>query len=411
VATLSSAALVSAYADRFDRALSDGSQSIGSPLGAWLLLALVAPAATGAARDAIEEALGASAVDAFRVATDLLETPHPAVQSALALWHRDEFLRPTFHDWLRTMPPSTETGRVPTQAEADAWATRTTDGIIDAFPVELDPSVAIVVANALATRIEWVTPFDLAPAARLASPWSEQISRVLWARPDESHMVIAHTERAGDVAVHLATSDRGLSVVSVMADPRVPPVDVRAAALDASIMIVRRSSPSILAAPSGARVRSLFDLPLGNSPCWEITEYQAPVGRGPGPESFEAFLPSWTATSRHDLLASGPALGFPAAAEALGRFVVEHVRDGFEAKQVATATFHRRGFEAAAITAVASRALGMRVEETTTNRHAKLRFGHPYAVVAVATDKGGGPWHGVPVFSAWVSEPVDSAPS
>jgi hypothetical protein len=38
-------------------------------------------------------------------------------------------------------------------------------------------------------------------------------------------------------------------------------------------------------------------------------------------------------------------------------------------------------------------------------RTAALRFGHPYAVVAVAE---GGPWDGLPVFSGWVAEP-DSA--
>jgi hypothetical protein len=45
-------------------------------------------------------------------------------------------------------------------------------------------------------------------------------------------------------------------------------------------------------------------------------------------------------------------------------------------------------------------------------RIAELRFGHPYAVVAVATDEragdgGAGPWHGVPVFSAWVADPEE----
>jgi hypothetical protein len=44
-------------------------------------------------------------------------------------------------------------------------------------------------------------------------------------------------------------------------------------------------------------------------------------------------------------------------------------------------------------------------------RTAELRFGHPYAVVAVATDWGTrGPWHGLPVFSAWVAQPQDAEP-
>jgi hypothetical protein len=52
-------------------------------------------------------------------------------------------------------------------------------------------------------------------------------------------------------------------------------------------------------------------------------------------------------------------------------------------------------------------------------REAELRFGHPYAVVAVTTDPGAGDaagagagqrslWHGLPVFCAWVSQPEDA---
>ena len=51
------------------------------------------------------------------------------------------------------------------------------------------------------------------------------------------------------------------------------------------------------------------------------------------------------------------------------------------------------------------------------HREAELRFGHPYAVVALTTDRAadGRPrpelsaWHGLPVFSAWVSEPEDAS--
>jgi hypothetical protein len=35
-------------------------------------------------------------------------------------------------------------------------------------------------------------------------------------------------------------------------------------------------------------------------------------------------------------------------------------------------------------------------------RRARIEFGHPYAVVAVATG-GPGLWTGVPLFSAWVA--------
>src|SRR6185312_392000 len=116
---------------------SDGTHSVGSPLGAWLLLALVAPKARGIERDQIEAALGADAKEARRLAGALLNTPHPAVASGLALWHRDEHLLPAFAEWMRTLPSAMETGRVPTRAEADEWAHRTTGGLIAEFPREL----------------------------------------------------------------------------------------------------------------------------------------------------------------------------------------------------------------------------------------------------------------------------------
>jgi hypothetical protein len=71
------------------------------------------------------------------------------------------------------------------------------------------------------------------------------------------------------------------------------------------------------------------------------------------------------------------------------------------------ARYSRTGFEAAAATAVAA-ALAMRVPRQGLVRTAELRFGHPYAAVAVTA--GAGPWHGLPVFSAWVADPSDAEP-
>ena len=78
----------------------------------------------------------------------------------------------------------------------------------------------------------------------------------------------------------------------------------------------------------------------------------------------------------------------------------------------AMARYGRYGFEAAAVSG-----FGMADSAPSEGiaRIAELRFGHPYAVVAVATDTRPGadgrlvpgPWHGVPVFSGWVSEPED----
>ena len=113
-------------------------------------------------------------------------------------------------------------------------------------------------------------------------------------------------------------------------------------------------------------------------------------------------LPAWSARSEHDL--DAPELGFDAVASTLAP------GDPWAAKQAAMAKYSRTGFEAAAVTALV--ALMAHRAPQTTRRVAELRFGHPYAVVAVATGTDGGSasatWHGLPVFSAWVSEPEDA---
>ncbi|WP_238425445.1 hypothetical protein [Micromonospora parastrephiae] len=158
------------------------------------------------------------------------------------------------------------------------------------------------------------------------------------------------------------------------------------------------------AQPAGRR--SLFDLPLGDGPLWTVREERVRTRARDGREErHTAVLPCWSVRSEHDL--TGPALGFPAASATLAKALALPVR-AFEARQVAMARFGRYGFEAAAVTGM----FGLTsLPPEGVVRIAELRFAHPYAVVAVATDtrpdRTTGPWHGVPVFSAWVAEPEE----
>ena len=75
------APVVASYADRMCAALGS-EHHVASPLGAWLLLALAASAASGQARERLAEVLGADIDDARDAAAALLAEPHPAVSSA-----------------------------------------------------------------------------------------------------------------------------------------------------------------------------------------------------------------------------------------------------------------------------------------------------------------------------------------
>jgi hypothetical protein len=87
------------------------------------------------------------------------------------------------------------------------------------------------------------------------------------------------------------------------------------------------------------------------------------------------------------------------------------------ARQAAKASFSKTGFTAAAVTAFGLMATGLPPQTRSgVVRTATLLFGGPHAVVAVAIDSprldGGaepdGQWHGIPVFSAWVTEAVEA---
>jgi hypothetical protein len=410
VTALGITAPLARYARRFHQVAGAG-HHVASPLGAWLLLALAGPACTGDDLRQLEEILGADADAAAGFAAELLADPHPAVHAAAAVWGGNGPAAGTrIASWRAGLPPQVDTGPVPGQAELDAWAREHTLGLIGRFPIEDSRALTWLLATALAARVSWIRPFDLAPASALgsASPWAATLARVLrtphgpgTARVPGHDQFIAATDTAGDVAVHAASARDGLLVVSVAASPGVPAADVLSAACDLG---------AALAVGRPLTRRSLFDLPLGEGPAWTITEERAdttaPGGRE---ERCTAVLPAWSAHSTHQL--TDPRLGFATVRHALDPI------DPWQARQAAMARYTRIGFEAGAVTALAV-ALSAAVSRPGVRRAAELRFGHPFAVVAVAAGNAGppdshrpgphSPWHGLPVFSAWVADPEDA---
>ena len=415
IVTTALGAGLAGYARRLHEAAGPG-HHVASPLGAWLLLALCAPASAGRDRAAITQALGCDTGTAARLAAGLLARPHPLVPSGAAVWTRPAApLSPAFRAWHDDLPAVVERGELTGQDALDSWARDRTAGLIERFPLDIGLDVALVLACALATRVSWEVPFDLAPGSALGrpSPWAGQLRRVLRTPDPRVHPLaggppaagpgapagpphqqfIAVTAEAGDVAVHLARARGGLLVASVAAAAEVPPAAVLAAAQ-------RLASAAVTGDPVPRR--ELADLALGDAPLWQVREEP-----GPGADTFTAVLPAWSARSQIAL--TGPALGFGAAVAALAP------GDPWTAAQAAMARYSRTGFEAAAVSAVAV-ALAARLPAPGRHRSAELRFAHPYAVVAVTIEPGApggppGPWHGVPVFSAWVADPADAEPA
>ncbi|MGO8955947.1 MAG: hypothetical protein ACLQFR_01025 [Streptosporangiaceae bacterium] len=399
---------VTAYAARLHAAIGTEHHA-ASPLGAWLLLALAGPAARGGDRATLARVLDCDVATAAAAAAELLADPHPLVAAAAAVWKASWAPLPAeFATWQRGLPPQVASGELPDQAGLDKWAREHTFGLIGSFPIKWTPNLYLVLATALATKVSWQMPFELAPAASLGprSPWADLVSQVLRtpaqvpgsdpARDDQARsghvQFIAVTPEAGDVAVHIAAAVGGLLVASVAASPEVPA---------STVLALAHRIGTAYATGGQVPQRSLAELPLGDGPCWQLREEMA------GTDRCTAILPAWSARSVHDL--DHPGLGFGAAAHAL-----TESDDPWEAKQAVQATYSRTGFEAAAVTGLGIRLMAM--APPRQHRVAELRFGYPYAVVALTTAAGEGdapaarasPWLGLPVFSAWVAQPSEA---
>ncbi|HEX4015769.1 MAG TPA: hypothetical protein VHX15_03450 [Frankiaceae bacterium] len=381
--------LIAAYAARIHRAASG--HHVLSPLGAWLLLALVGPAAQGGQREELETVLGTDVDTAAGHARSLLAEPHPAVSAATAYWQRPSVATPALDAWTRSLPGATERGDIPSHAEADAWAAHVTHELIRSFPVEITDETVLLLANALATRISWSVPFTLTNAADLGTAWGPGVHQVL--RSAATHRAfVADTAAAGRVGVHLAGSEDGLDVYSVVAGEGVPAGSVLAAAYEVA---------------QHERPLALHALPLGDGHAWRLSEREEMVKDLSGREETSyALVPAWHAETRLDLLnASG--LGFGPAVEALYLLLRPDEYEA-DAVQSAVASYTREGFEAAAVTAIGYRRVSAPARRPGTVRALEVRFTRPYAVVAVTRSAKPALWFGLPVFSAWVERADDA---
>ena len=373
---------------------------VTSPLGVWLLLATVAHAASGEdTAHGLDEYLGMPRHEALALADALAASPHPVVLSAVAAWFREDRLSERVRAFVAALPGEVASGPLPTQAEADEWVRSRTLGLIGTYPVRLDdPTLLVTLANALACTVGWRVPFRVTGADRLGpGPFRSSMARALQASPGPGHDAWVADSPVGRVAVHVARAE-GLDVLSVVADADVPAADVVAAAHE-------------LASAPPVRV-PLRDLPLGDTPAWtvgEVVDVATPREVRDG-RIVDVTLPAWSARSQLDLTAD-PGLGFAAAGDVLAR-LVDQPELAVDAKQSAVARYHRVGFEAAAVTAIAGRMAAVIEQHEVSVRVGHLRFPHPYAVVAVARPVAPrahepDPWDGIPVFSAWVVDPEE----
>ncbi|MEU3251877.1 serpin family protein [Streptomyces sp. NPDC006997] len=342
--------------------------------GVWPLLAFLADGADGHARVELADALGVPADQAASAARQVLATLDgvPGVDSALGLWTR-RTVEP-HAAWLAGLPARAHgvlTGdEAADQRALDAWAAERTGGLVDRLPVALTDDTELVLASALAVRTGWLRPFRDRPFIPETGPWRDRVLPGLL-------RVSSVLDRIGVAD----TPDGRVTELKVLGNT---PVDVHLL-LGEELM----TPGQVLGAGLGLLTRAYPLVPGGQLPYGEAgpgVRVVRELDTRPAPPTLDVTTVAFDLTAHHDLLAAHRLFGLTTAQDT-GRAHFSGVSDFplavGSAAQSATASFGERGFEAAAVTAVAAVAGAAAPAPRYRTTTVEACFDRPFGFLAV----------------------------
>ncbi len=339
-----------------------------SAAGAWPLLAILADAATGAARDEMAAAIGIDPADGTRAGLAVLDWlgSTEGLNGALGVWHRDEL--PIRSEWQTRMPSGVSekfSGDVAEDQRAlDVWTRDRTDGLIERMPVHIDDRTLLVLASALTVRTTWLEPFA-GGGQRPLHRKSRDVSIV---------------RAAPDVTCVRVEGDNGIDVQVVLG------------IVGAAAGTVLSRGLGLIAGPAADPATDPSDL---SGPGLSV----ATVPSASGQPEVILTMPSFTVTGDHDLLT---------LPDVFGLATVTDSRHGHlpgisdvplcvsAAKQAAVAEFSATGFRAAAVTAAGMVMAGM-ARPMREAVQVRITVDRPFGFFAVHRDTG------LVLFAGWVT--------
>lgn len=378
--------ILDAFSKKFHQNFS-GAHRLASPLGAWCLLAFIA-AKDKNPSPVVTETLGCSAKEANKILRALIKEKPADVSLAVNSW-----LNPTIADspslvkWAEDVKKITIPDiSIPTPRELGEWADKNTDGVINSFPLAIDPELFIALfTNVVSTEITWKKQLKAANNELMEKAWGVRIVLIDDVKYNSSFY---HDADHGNFGVHCGSSDTSdLKVYSVIA--------LEEGVSESDTMAVARRIAS-----GGGNEIELTDLPLGETSNGALSVREISSQWIGEDDAIKTYLPAWKSSNEFDLMDTN--LGFK---EAMTRFndVAKNADDlVVKAAQVTTAEYGPFGFKATAMTYGWSALRGGSFGEARS-RKVELYFNRPYAVVA-SSSVHGKKWKGIPVFDGWVTE-------
>jgi serine protease inhibitor len=361
--------------------------AVASGLGIWPLLGILATGAIGATRGELLTAAQLTPERAAAIAEALLTAVRasPALNLAFGVWAGSRItLDPEWVDGLPVDAVGSLTGDPAADKSAlDAWAARSTQGLIDRMPLDFTERIDLVLASALSVRTTWLTPFQDHRRAFTTGPWAglgqcRALTATLGGDPLRVH------ERGSVLTV---PGDGDIDVLLGLGRDDLDPHQTMSMLLDAADDTAWGRSATGLAA--GERAVGV-----------EIVEY---MGMRPqhGPET-DVQTVRFKVDSDLDLLENARQLGLILASDKdraqFDRLAAEPVFVT-QAKQTATAEFSAIGFEAAAVTALAMARAAAFAKPHHRHVKAVIRFDRPFAYLARHRPTG------LVLVAGWVAEP------
>lgn len=353
---------------------------VASPLGAWMLLAYVAVEHPNPSEKLMQR-LGCSTAEAKEILVTLMKDKPAVLATAVNAWVSSENGHfPSVQKWMKAAEGVGDIKvKTPSKDELDAWTQENSLGLIETFPLEIDPDTFVsMFATLLATKIDWETPFEVLPDKMMEKAWKQE--KFLKEPNSKGANISFYEDETGLYAIHEATNeDVSLSVLSVIAvDPETPEADVMA--------VARKAASDDIANVSYQSLDVTTDT-------LKVEDFMTSSKN----DSFTTLLPAWKTENTYEI-GEAPTLAFDDVAQRFNDFDMQ-----MNAVQVAVAEYNRTGFEAAALTAMM---IGARscLPKMTMRKAVTLNFNHPYAVIAVVRE---GTWKNLPVFDGWVSEATE----
>lgn len=339
---------VNDLAERWASSTDPKGTTVFSAASVWPLLALLADAATGPARDELLSAVG-PVPDPRATALQLIGALDgiPQVRAALGVWARHGIpLTPAWSD----AKPLTD------QAALDDWARLRTGGLIPRMPIAITRDTLLVLAGALAVRTPWREPFHTGfGGGDTLYRTTGDLDTVSLVDTASGPLTRVRVEGTGTVDVHLllgAPLAEGIRTLG------------RTGILGSQLLATEATGPGI----------TIDEVPAyGSAPDLRLTTRAFTLNAGhdllDGANAVLFGLSTATDTGRGHFPGISP---FPLAIS--------------DARQDAMATFSATGFEAAAVTAMG--AVAGSAPPSATKRVLRVELKPPFGFLAIHRPTG-----------------------